>query len=106
MSLDISDFRFATASMPNVFHRFATASDCISPDCSEDYRKGNFKVDISGTNFLLQNSIPYKFHSHPECVRRIYKELTSSDRRQWSGYCGGYCEGCWPEVFRLLVEGC
>ena len=30
----------------------------------------------------------------------------SSDRRQWSGYCGGHCGECWPEVFRLLVEGC
>jgi hypothetical protein len=106
MSVNINDFRFATASIPNVFHRFAAAGDCFSAHCSEDGTKGNFKVDISGTNFLLPNSIPYTFHAVPECAHRIYKESMSSDRRQWSGYCGGYCGDCWPEVFRLLVEGC
>jgi hypothetical protein len=106
MSVNITDFRFATASIPNVFHPFAAAGDCLSAQCSEDGRKGNFKVDISGTNFLLPNSIPYTFHAVPECTQRIYKESMSSDRRQWSGYCGGHCGDCWPEVFRLLVEGC
>jgi hypothetical protein len=106
MSVNISDFRFATASIPNMFHRFATAADCKSYHCSEYNKKGNFKVDISGTNFLLPNSIPYSHGSYPPCVRRVYKGLMSSDRRQWSGYCGGACGYCWPEVFRLLVEGC
>ena len=106
MSVNISDFRFATASIPNIFRRFAAAGDCFHWGCSEDYRKGNFKVNISGTNFHLPNSIPYVFNSYPECVHRIYKESMSSDRRQWSGYCGGYCGECRPEVFRLLVEGC
>ncbi|CAB4028025.1 A disintegrin and metallo ase with thrombospondin motifs 9, partial [Paramuricea clavata] len=97
MSLDISDFRFSTANTPNVFHRFATAGDCISPDCPEEYRKGNFKVDMNGTNFLLLNSIPYSFHTFPPCAQRVFKGSMSSDRRQWSGYCGGHCGNCWPE---------
>jgi hypothetical protein len=92
--------------MPNAFHRFATAGDCISPYCSDDHRKGNFKVDISGTNFLLPKSIPYSIDAYPPCAERVYNGLVSSNRRQWSGYCGGYCGECWPEVFRLLVEGC
>ena len=106
MSVNISDFRFATASMANLFHRFATAADCISHRCSKEHRKGNFKVDISGTNFLLPNSIPYSHASYPPCVQVVYKGLMSSDGRQWSGYCGGNCGYCWPEVFRLVVEGC
>ena len=106
MSVDINDFRFATASTPNVFDRFAAAGDCHSTNCAADHRKGNFKVDISGTNFLLPKTIPYLYTGYPECVKGVHKGLMSSDHRQWSGYCGGFCGKCWPEVFRLLVEGC
>jgi hypothetical protein len=109
MSIDIDDYKFATASVNKKFHPFASAGDCVSyhPNyCAENNKKGNFKVDISGTNFLLPNTIPYLHHSWPTCVRRLYHEVMSPDRKQWSGYCGGRCGTCLPKVFHLLVEGC
>ena len=66
MSIDIDDYKFATASVNNKFDPFASAGDCVSyhPNyCAENNKKGNFKVDISGTNFLLPNTIPYLHHS-------------------------------------------
>jgi hypothetical protein len=61
----------------------STAGDCLSMNCSVDHRKGNFKVDISGTKFLLPNTIPYLYTGYPECDRGVHKGLMSSDR--WRG---------------------
>ena len=107
MSVDTTDFRFATEGAANVFHRFGSAGDCLSMNCSVDHKKGNFKVDIRGTKFILPKTIPYLYTGFPECVRGVHMELMSSDSRQWSGYCGGFCAKCWPtKPFLLLVEGC
>lgn len=106
MSIDIYDFKFATASVANEFDGFATAGDCYSKYCGEDWKRGNFQVDISGTNFLLPDEIPYSFIAYPDCAQQVYKPTMSPDRRQCSGFCGGHCGRCWPTKFYVLLEGC
>ena len=106
LSVNITDFRFASTTIPNLFHGFATAGDCLSSACSETDKSGNFKVDFNGTNFLLPSSIPYSFHAHPPCFHSVYKAVMSSDRQQWSGFCGGQCGKCWPTKLYLQIDGC
>lgn len=106
MSIDIHDYKFAIASEKNSFNGFATAGDCLSSSCEESSRKGKFQADLNGTNFLLPSQIPYVFYSHPVCVQKVYKPSMSSDRRRWSGLCGGYCGNCWPKKMYVLIEAC
>ena len=105
MSVVTNDYRFATASVPNVFRPFASAHDCGSHECHIP-RVGKFQVDVSGTDFLLPGSIPYWFGAWPQCFRKVFNGQMSPDRRQWSGYCGGHCGGCYTGVFHLLIDGC
>ena len=106
MKIETHNFKFATTNVPNMFEGFASAGACISPSCDENDKRGNFHVDLNGTLFLLPSEIAYSFNAWPECVRRLYKATMSLDRRQWSGFCGGFCGRCWPKNLYLLIEGC
>ena len=100
------DYKFATTDVPGAFHGYASAFDCKSARCDGENRKGHFSVDVTGTSFRLPSSIPYIFHSYPECVKKIYYPSISDDRLRWSGKCGGACGHCAPKELLLEINGC
>ena len=79
----------STTDEHGAFHCCASAYDFISKGCSGEKRKGHFSVDVTGTSFRSQPSIPYQFHSYPQCVKKFYYPSMSDDRLRSSGKCGG-----------------
>lgn len=100
------DYRFATSNIIGIFHGFASAADCLSSSCNAASRKGEFGVDVTGTDFHLPQSIPYAFYNYPSCTGKIFYPSMSADRMRWSGKCGGYCGNCWPKEILLGSDGC
>ena len=104
MHIVTNDYKFAT-NVSGVYHPFASAGDCHSRECLPDKKVGNFQVDISGTKFILPQSIQYDFNdSHPECNRKLYNATMDENRQRWSAKCGGYCGACTPFANITHVE--
>ena len=104
MKIVTNDYRFATTNVPGVYHRYASAGDCKSHGCTNP-RSGIFQVDISGTSFRLQLTIPYKYIAYPACAQKLFSPTMDASRLRWSATCGGRCGSCTPEYLHLELSG-
>ena len=104
MHIVTNDYKFATTDVPGVYHPFASAGDCHSPECLSHYKKGHFQIDFSGTKFRLPQSIQYWIHSYPPCNKKLFNPTMDGNRQRWSAKCGGACGICRPNADVIHVE--
>ena len=103
MQIVLDDYKFTSSTVPGVNHPFASAGDCISAGCYSSDRIGSFQVDLSGTNFRLQDPITYRFVNYPTCTSQLFDALMEVNRQRWFAKCGGYCGYCEPVAIHLEI---
>ncbi len=85
---------------------YGRAGDCYS-NSKEDCRKGQFKINIEGTNLKLDGSLKWMATGTPQDDYRITQFKMSPSNTEVSAHCGGSCSECMPaEHLRLKPEVC
>ena len=69
-------------------------------------KHGKAEIDLTGTDFRLPTTIPYKIGAWPSCAKVLLHPTMSVDRKKWSVRCGGHCGGCTPDTLSLEIDGC
>ena len=106
MLIKRDDFTHAQVKGNNV--KYGTAGDCYSKS-NEDCRKGQFKINLSGTQMKVVGNKKWIPTGSPENLKeRITKFHNSDDWKVVSAHCGGSCAECEPEEgqIRLLPDIC
>ena len=85
---------------------YGRAGDCYS-NSKEDCRKGQFKINLDGTNMKLDGNPQWKATGTPEDNYRITQFTISPEGNVVTAKCGGSCSECMPaDHLRLKPEIC
>ena len=104
MQIDRADFTFATSTGRQM--EYGRAGDCYSSS-KEDCRKGRFKINLDGTNLLLDGKPQWKATGTPEDDARITQFTISPQNTVVTAHCGGSCSECMPaDHLRLKAKFC
>lgn len=81
---------------------YGKAGDCYSKN-SGNCRKGQFKVDLSGTRLRVRNDVNWKLSGWPKnLTMQDYQK--SPDGAVVSAKCGGWCGSCSPSQGFIILE--
>lgn len=81
---------------------YGKAGDCYSKN-SGNCRKGQFKVDLSGTRLRVRDDVNWKFSGWPKnLTMQDYQK--SPDGAVVSAKCGGWCGSCSPSQGFIVLE--
>ena len=104
MQIDSKDFTYATSVGRQM--DYGRAGDCYS-NSKEDCRKGQFKINLDGTNVKLDGRPQWKATGTPEDDFRITQFTISPENTVVTAHCGGSCSECMPaDHLRLKPEIC
>lgn len=104
MQIDTKDFNYATSNGRKM--EYGRAGDCYS-NSKEDCRKGQFKINLDGSNMKLDGSPQWKATGTPEDDFRITQFTISPENTVVTAHCGGSCSECMPaDHLRLKPEIC
>jgi len=104
MQVDTKDFTHATSVGRQI--EYGHAGDCYS-NSKEDCRKGQFKINLDGTNMKLDGNPQWKATGKPEDDFRITQFTISPEGNVVKAKCGGSCSECMPvDHLRLRPEIC
>ena len=104
MQVDTKDFTHATSVGRQM--EYGRAGDCYSKS-KEDCRKGQFKINLDGTNMKLDGNPQWRATGKPEDDFRITQFTISPEGNVVTAKCGGSCSECMPaEHLRLRPEIC
>ena len=81
---------------------YGTAGDCYSVNTGK-CRKGQFKVDLSGTRLRVRDDVSWTLQGFPNGLQ-IQDYQKSLDGAVVSAKCGGWCGRCKPTRGFILVE--
>lgn len=81
---------------------YGKAGDCYSAN-SGNCRKGQFKVDMSGTRLRVRNDVNWKFSGWPKHLK-VQDYQKSPDGAVVSAKCGGWCGSCDPSGGFIILE--
>ena len=104
MQIDTKDFTYATSVGRQM--EYGRAGDCYSSS-TEDCRKGQFKINLDGTNMKLDGNPQWKATGTPNDNFRITQFTVSPEGNVVTAKCGGSCSECMPaDHLRLKPEVC
>ena len=104
MQIDAKDFTYATSVGRQI--EYGRAGDCYS-NSKEDCRKGQFKINLDGTNMKIDGRPQWKATGTPDDDFRITQFTMSPENTVVTAHCGGSCSECMPaESLRLKPEIC
>lgn len=88
-----TDFTFAVTEKFGLAVPYATAGDCFSAS-SEPCRRGNFKIDLSGTGLRVDNRVSWSLVSNTQGLQM--QDFTNYQGIVIGARCGGWCGHCRP----------
>ena len=88
-----TDFTFATTEKRGQAVPYATAGDCFSASKAQ-CRKGNFKIDLSGTGLRVDESVSWSLLSNTSGIS--IQDFSNHEGIVISAKCGGWCGHCRP----------
>ena len=88
-----TDFTFAATEKRGQAVPYATAGDCFSASTAQ-CRKGNFKIDLSGTGLRVDESVSWSLFSDTPGIS--IQDFSNHEGIVISAKCGGWCGHCRP----------
>jgi len=96
-----NDFTFTYTLKGGNPRKFGSGGDCYS-ESKVDCRKGEFKINLNGTDMRLTGNVSWVAKGYPLDSHRI-TQYTNEKNQIISGHCGGSCVECQPAGGHIML---